>query len=394
MRKKVKYILSLLAGLLVLSSQPVWAAGPPEPSPFSNPLAITLIALMTLLLIIIGVLANILIGTADIRLKKKKAMNQSAMAAVIITGLMFFGSAVMAQGTPAPAEAAPASSGVIGGLSSSTFYILISVIFLELFIILALLINIKFLIKAEREKAATVAGVVKAKKTWNWWNAINKFRPIEQEADMDLGHDYDGIRELDNRLPPWWLYGFYVTIIFAGIYLWRFHVSHTAPSSREEFETSVARADAKIQEYLKAKGDAVDENNVVMLSGDDLDAGKKIFQEPGLCNTCHGMDGSGMVNGNPGVGPNLTDANWIHGGSIKNIFTTIKYGVDGKGMPEWKSRFSAKQLAQLASYVKSLKGTNPAVHKGPDGPLYVDETPAAAKDSTGVKKDTVKIIGK
>ena len=138
MRTKAKYILSLLAGLFVLSSQPVWAAGPPEPSPFSNPLAITLIALMALLLIIIGVLANILIGTADIRLKKKKAGNQTALAAVIITGLLLFSSSVMAQGTPAPADTAPVSN-VIGGLSSTTFYILISVIFLELFIILAVL---------------------------------------------------------------------------------------------------------------------------------------------------------------------------------------------------------------------------------------------------------------
>ena len=394
MRTKAKYILSLLAGLFVLSSQPVWAAGPPEPSPFSNPLAITLIALMALLLIIIGVLANILIGTADIRLKKKKAGNQTALAAVIITGLLLFSSSVMAQGTPAPADTAPVSN-VIGGLSSTTFYILISVIFLELFIILALLVNIKFLIKSEREKATAEAGVVVPKKaSYNWWNAINKFRPVEQEADIDLGHDYDGIRELDNRLPPWWLYGFYITIIFAGIYLWRFHVSHTAPTSKEEFETSVARADAKIKEYLKTKGDAVDENNVVMLGAEDIAAGKKIFQEPGVCNTCHGMDGSGMVAGNPGVGPNLTDDYWIHGGSIKNIFTTIKYGVDGKGMQEWRSRFSPKQLAQLASFVRSLKGTNPAVKKAPDGPLYVEAVPAAVTDTTGVKKDTVKTTSK
>jgi cytochrome c oxidase cbb3-type subunit 3 len=68
--------------------------------------------------------------------------------------------------------------------------------------------------------------------------------------------------------------------------------------------------------------------------------------------------------------------------------------VDGKGMQEWRSRFNPKQIAQLASYVKSLKGTNPAVHKAPDGPLYVEAVPAAAKDTTGVKKDTVKTTGK
>lgn len=153
---------------------------------------------------------------------------------------------------------------------------MVTVLFLELFIIIALLINIKFLLKTEKEKLATAVETeeVKANKL-SWWDRFNKLSPVSEEADLDLGHDYDGIRELDNRLPPWWLYGFYLCIIFAGIYLWRFHVSHTGPSSKQEYERSVARADAKIQEYLKQKGESVDENTVTLLtSADDIQAGK------------------------------------------------------------------------------------------------------------------------
>jgi cytochrome c oxidase cbb3-type subunit 3 len=121
---------------------------------------------------------------------------------------------------------------------------------------------------------------------------------MSQEADLDSGHEYDGIRELDNRLPPWWLYGFYASIIFAVIYLWRFHVSHNGPSSKQEYETSVAKAKAKVDAYLKKKGDAVDENTVTLLTGaDDIAAGKAIFIDPAKCPACHNADGGGNAIG-------------------------------------------------------------------------------------------------
>ena len=170
-----------------------------------------------------------------------------------------------------------------------------------------------------------------------------------------MGHEYDGIRELNNRLPPWWLYGFYATIVFAIVYLWRFEVSHNGPSSKQEYETSVARAEIKVQEYLKKKGDAVDENTVKLLTGaDDIAAGKAIFMDPSKCPACHGADGGGNA-----VGPNLTDDYWLYGGGVKDIFKTIKYGTS-KGMRSWKDDLSAKQMAQLTSYIKTLKGTKPA----------------------------------
>ncbi|MBK8141023.1 MAG: c-type cytochrome [Chitinophagaceae bacterium] len=389
MRKKTKYIPGILASLLIMTAQPVWAAGPPEPSILSNPLALTLMILMALLLIIIGILANILIGAADVKLKKrnKPSSNKPVAAASLILVLLLASSSLFAQDAAGTADAANTAVKTIGGMSASTFYIMVTVLFLELFIIIALLINIKFLLKTEKEKLATAVETeeVKANRL-SWWDRFNKLSPVSEEADLDLGHDYDGIRELDNRLPPWWLYGFYLCIIFAGIYLWRFHVSHTGPSSKQEYERSVARADAKIQEYLKQKGESVDENTVTLLtSADDIQAGKTIFMDPAKCPACHGTDGGGNA-----VGPNLTDDYWIYGGSIKTIFKTIKYGANN-GMKSWKDELSAKQMAQVASYIKSLRGTKPANPKAPQGELYKEEAAPAAPAADSTAADAKKI---
>lgn len=384
MRTKTKYTLGLLTALMMLAVQPVWAAGPPAPSVFSNPLALTFIILMILLLVIIGILANILIGAADVKLrKKKKAGNQAALASVITLLLLLAVPALYAQ-DPAAAATAKTAPGTIAGMSSSTFYIMATVLFLELFIIIALLINIKFLLRTEKERivAETETPEERANKL-SWWDRFNSLRPVTEEASLDLGHDYDGIRELNNRLPPWWLYGFYACIIFAGIYLWRFHVSHTGPSSKQEYERSVASAELKIQEYLKQKGDAVDENTVTLLNGaDDIAAGKAVFLKS--CAACHTETGGGNI------GPNLTDDYWIHGNDIKIMFKTIRYGINA--MPSWQSQYSNKQIAQVASYIKvKLHGTNPPNPKAPQGTLMKEEaapaTPAApAADSAAQTK--------
>ncbi|MBI5856327.1 MAG: c-type cytochrome [Sphingobacteriales bacterium] len=382
----------LLGGFLLLFfAQPVWAAGPPAESPFNNPLAVVLVILMALLLIIIGILANILVGAADIKLKKKK--NKTVVqVTMLIFLLLISGSPLFAQDTGNNGNSAAKT---IGGMQSSTFYIMATVIFLELLVIIGLLLNIRVLLKQEKEKLSPemVEEIKIAKSSrLTWWDKFNKLRPVTQESELDLGHDYDGIRELNNRLPPWWLYGFYFTILFAAVYLWRYHVSHTAPLSGEEYTRSVESAQLKVQEYLKKKGENINENTVVLLTDKaDLDAGKELFTN-GACAGCHGKDGSGMVMGQPGVGPNLTDDYWINGGSIKSVFTTIKYGGrPNKGMQAWENTYSAKQIAQLASYVKSLIGTNPAVHKTADGELYKEETTVKpVADSAKSKTDSIK----
>lgn len=383
MRNKIKFIPGL-AALLLFTSQPVWAAGPPAPSIFSNPLAVVFIILMLVLLIVIGILANIVIGAADVKLKRRLAL-KSNKAGMLLSALLLSSSFLFAQ--DAGTGTVAGSSKSIAGMEPSTFYIMVTVLFLELLVIIALLINIKFLLKQEKVRMAAPVTeeekVIAEKEKANhlsWWDRFNKLRPVSQEAELDLGHDYDGIRELNNRLPPWWLYGFYLCIIFAVVYLWRFHVSHTGPSSKEEFETSIAKADLRVKEYLKKKGDAVDENTVKMLTAaEDIAAGKAIFTDPSKCPACHGTDGGGNA-----VGPNLTDDYWIYGGNIKDIFKTIKYGTN-KGMRSWKDDLSAKQMAQVSSYVKSLKGTKPANPKDPQGDLYKEETAAPVAD-TATKK--------
>ena len=250
--------------------------------------------------------------------------------------------------------------------------------FLEVLIIVILLFVLKAFLAVEKKAVITSTIQAEAPESeLNWWDNLNKFRPIQQEADIDLGHDYDGIRELDNKLPPWWLYGFYCCILFACIYLWRSQVSHTAPSSKEEYEMSVAKADAEKAAYLEKSANNVDENTVKLLTDEaNLAPARKTFQT--VCAACH------LPNGAGNVGPNLTDDYWLHGGSIKDVFKTIKYGWPDKGMKSWKDDFSPIQIAQLASYVKSLHGTNPPNGKAPQGTLYKEEgsNEAAKVDST------------
>jgi cytochrome c oxidase cbb3-type subunit 3 len=384
--KKFLRALGVFAALVI--SIPAWAAGPPAENPLSNPFAILLISIMIILLIAIGILANILIGAGDITLLKWKKQNQGSKktaithAAAIFLGFMMLNISAIAQDGVAVTQA----SATIGGLAPSAFYIMISIIFLELLVILVLLINIRMLLKSERvslvvgETAVEAQPVVASKPRLSWWSRFNKFRTLEQEGDLDLGHNYDGIRELDNRLPPWWIYGFYVTIVFAAIYLWRYHVSHAAPLSKEEYEIAVQKADQKVQDYLKQKGESVDENNVAMLGSTDIAEGKKIFQIS--CIACHSEGGAGNV------GPNLTDDYWIHGGDIKSVFKTIKYGINA--MPTWQNAYNNKQIAQLSSYVKSLHGTNPPNAKAPQGELFKDDTsiPKPTADSTATKKES------
>ena len=382
--KKFLRPLGVLVALFM--SLPVWAAGPPAENPLNNPFVVLLISIMIILLIAIGILANILIGTADVSLlkwKKKKEGSKKPVVpqvAAVFVVLMLLNISAFAQNTPTLPEA----SATIGGLSASAFYIIVSIIFLELVVILGLLINVRFLLKSQREPLAVEQPVpeaqpVVARPRLSWWSRFNKFRTMEQEADLDLGHNYDGIRELDNRLPPWWIYGFYVTIVFAAIYLWRYHVSHTAPLSKEEYEIAMQKADQKVQDYLKQKGESVDENTVAMLGSTDVAEGKRMFQIS--CVACHNEGGAGNV------GPNLTDDYWIHGGDIKSVFKTIKYGINA--MPTWQNTYSNKQIAQLSSYVKSLHGTNPANAKAPQGELFKEDlsVPKPTVDSLATKKE-------
>lgn len=378
--QRIKYFSIWMIGLFctVLPST-VWAEGPPKPSAMANPLAQVLVVIIAVLLLAIALLAHMVLGAAEMKMKEFREKRKSATQPKIFTVIAFLlmSSAALAADEPA----AIVTDTTISGLSPTAFYSLISVVGLELLVLLWLLYHLKSLLAKE-----TVVQAVEIKESVfaKWWSKANHFKPVQEEANIDLGHDYDGIRELDNRLPPWWLYGFYICIIFACIYLWRYHVTHTAPSSLEELAAVMKKADAEKENYLKKAANNVNENTVTYLSdASALDAGKKIFVT--ACAACHAADGGGTV------GPNLVDEYWLHGGSIADIFKSIKYGWPEKGMKSWKDDYSPAQIAQLASYIKSLKGTKPATAKEPQGEVYQEQaTNDSAKTAAPVMKAGLK----
>ena len=202
-------------------------------------------------------------------------------------------------------------------------------------------------------------------------------RPLREEHEIILDHNYDGIKELDNDLPPWWKYMFYASIVFAIVYMLRFQVFNDY-NQVEEYQTEVAEALLEIEEWKKTAKDIVDVNSVILLTeASDLKAGQGIFTEK--CIACHKADGGG------GIGPNLTDTHWILGGGIKNIFKTISEGGrDGKGMISWKTDLKPAEMAQVASFVLSLQGTTPAEPKEAEGDIWID--PNATKTTQEIKE--------
>ncbi len=206
-------------------------------------------------------------------------------------------------------------------------------------------------------------------------NLLTKAVPIEQERDILLDHNYDGIRELDNHLPPWWVYLFYGTVAFAIIYMFNYHILNISPLSIEEYDNSMQAAAIQVEAYKKTQANSIDETNVVFVKDDKtaIAQGKAIYTEN--CLACHGQNMEG------GTGPNLTDEYWIHGGSIQEVFKTIKYGVAQKGMISWEKKLKPDEMQNVSSYILTLQGTKPANAKEPQGDAY-----EMAEDGTAKKK--------
>jgi cytochrome c oxidase cbb3-type subunit 3 len=176
---------------------------------------------------------------------------------------------------------------------------------------------------------------------------------------MEFDHEYDGIRELDNRVPPWFTTLFLVTVLFAVIYMLDYHVFRSSPLMAGEYQQEIAQADLQRRVRAAQEG-TIDESALVALTDQEaLQNGHDQFKK--YCVSCHGAEGQGLV------GPNLTDRYWIHGGTIRDVYATIKHGVPEKGMISWQLVFTPKQIQQIASYVLSLQGTNPPGAKQPEG---------------------------
>jgi len=288
----------------------------------------------------------------------------------LIVAALFFNQAVFAQGSTFPA----------GGMR----YFLYGVI---AFVIVTLSLAIYFLLLRNKymKEAWLRSGKPKERSQLRqWWSNLDakyftKAASLEKEADVLLDHDYDGIKELDNALPPWWKWGFYITIVVGVIYLFRFHVAKTGPTPLEEYDHEMKIAAAQMEDYRKNRMESFDEKTVTLANAEGIAEGKKIFT--GTCFPCHGANGEGNA-----VGPNLTDKYWLHGGSLGEVFKTINLGVPDKGMQAWGKSFSPSDIRNLASFVMSLQGTKPANAKAPQGNLF---EPGKITDTTANKKDTL-----
>ena len=181
------------------------------------------------------------------------------------------------------------------------------------------------------------------------------------EEELLLDHDYDGIQELDNPLPMWWLATFYITIIFAILYFGYYQFGDGL-SLKEEYAKQSQENKIKLESSAKAAAPVLDEASLVALLQDanQVSNGKTVFQKN--CASCHGAEGQGVI------GPNLTDEYWIHGkGKISDILQTVSNGVLEKGMPAWGPVLKPEEVKQVSIYIKSLKGSNPAGAKAPQG---------------------------
>ncbi|MDH3321336.1 MAG: c-type cytochrome [Flavobacteriaceae bacterium] len=192
--------------------------------------------------------------------------------------------------------------------------------------------------------------------------SMTKAHDIATEEDIMTDHDYDGIKELDNVLPPWWKYGFYITIAIGIFYYVQVFTNSEKYSQTEEFAAEVEKGKQEVEAYKKANPELFKTDVKLLTDAASLEAGKKVFNT--YCVACHMADGGG------GIGPNLTDDKWILGGGIENVFQTIaEGGRPGKGMVSWKSSINLEARQQVASYVISLQGTTPANPKAAEGDI-------------------------
>ncbi len=342
---------------------------------FGNGLFITLLGIIVFLIIIITVLGGVLKNVARFTTDRKN--KNGGNVATVIAFIIFLSSAhtVSAQ-TTTPAVA---SVNNYMGLGAGMFFLMIAFIVLEIIIIWVLISMIQSFVKRE----TIVTETVKAKKTEpTFIDKLSGMVPIEEEESIMLDHNYDGIRELDNDLPTWWKYGFYVTIVFAVIYLTIHHVTKTSDLQIAQYEKSMEAGRIAKEEFQKKDANNVTENTVKLYTDKThLDDAANLFKDN--CAVCHGKLGEGVV------GPNLTDEYWIHGGSLKDIFHTITNGWPDKGMKSWQADFSPLKIDELASYIKSISGTRPPNGKAPQGDVYKEEG-TAKSDST--KTDSTKVI--
>ncbi|MBP6432509.1 MAG: c-type cytochrome, partial [Ferruginibacter sp.] len=336
-----------------------------------NWLAILLVVTTIVLAFVIWGLGQVLIVLSKQALEKQKQSKQSSATALTIL-FLFFTQFAFSQNTVTEAvKVAPN----YGGLSATSFYMFLLVIMAEIFAVFALVFSIKKMYSELMPQKKNANEPSKLSAIWASFDKkfFTKAVPVEKEADFLLDHDYDGIKELDNALPPWWKYGFYITIVVGIIYLFNFHGFGNGKNPTQEYMAEMDKAKIEKEIFEANNKDKIDEANVPMANADGIGAGKKIYETK--CVACHGAKGEG------GAGPNLTDNFWLHKGSLNDIYNTIKVGYPDKGMQSWATEFTPKEMSLIASYVKTLHGTNPPNGKAPQGDLFTEDATANTTDT-------------
>ncbi len=372
--KKINQI--LIAALLPVATFAQEAAPAPT-EPAHTSLDITwwlIIGTMVILLVAVLLLGNVLIKLTQIVADKGKLFS---LALLLLSAPAFAQDPANAANFPVAQEVVKTSS-----LSANMNYIMAALVLLaELTVILIMLFNIRSLLNQLSDKKEEAAKPLFGQMP-KLFDNLNASVPLEKEKDILLDHNYDGIHELDNNLPPWWKYGFYFTIVWAIGYLAYFHVMGGA-TQLEEYNSAMKIAAEQQEVIARANKNKVDENNVVLADALGIADGKTTFETN--CATCHGKLAEG------GAGPNLTDNAWIHGGSLNEVFKSIKYGWSAKGMKAWQTDLSATQIRNVASYIHSLQGSNPPNAKAAEGEVFqegaaaVDSSAVVATDSTVAK---------
>ncbi|MDO1445408.1 c-type cytochrome [Rhodocytophaga aerolata] len=241
-----------------------------------------------------------------------------------------------------------------------------------IFVSIAVLVVALYILQVMRiiMQKDTVTAPVEVIATESFWLTFKKkfitgdVLPVEQEGAVAMDHIYDGIQELDNHMPPWLKYTFYGTIAFAIIYCINFFSLGLVQTSEQEYVAEMAQAEKEVGEFRKLAAASIDENSAKQVTDEAaLTSAKAIYSQN--CSACHGAAGEG------GVGPNLTDEYWIHGGSVKDVFKTIKYGIPQKGMIAWQQKLKPDEIQNVSSYILSLQGTKPANGKEPQGDRVV-----------------------
>ncbi|MBK9421274.1 MAG: c-type cytochrome [Flavobacteriales bacterium] len=336
------------------------------------------LGLATLQVLVIMALSSILSAVGGNGSLWAKALSKTGMRAVMLPALLSIAVAANAQ----------EFRGADNTIQSDHLTLLLLLVNAFLFVvILTQLLLLKKLsaalvgkTEAPLEEADPVAGP-----SWiqRMMAKMTRHVPVEREQDIVMNHEYDGIRELDNSLPPWWVWLFYGTIIWGVVYIVNVHVIKIWPDQATEYRNEMAQAKADVDAYLATMADQVDENTVTQSTDPGMIAqGAAIYAAN--CTPCHGA----ALEGKEGLGPNLTDDYWKHGGGVKDIFRTIKYGVPEKGMISWKAQLKPIEIASLTDLILSKHGSDPPNAKAPEGDLWQ----GAKTDSTSnpAAKDTLR----